>query len=96
MSLANAHMIEEKPWERFVGFPESASAIAAAAYFEQNGLPSRVEAGSPSLDFTNVAFVLVPGHLLHRARWLWAKSDLTDSELQFLATGELDGGGTDQ
>jgi hypothetical protein len=89
-------MIEEKPWERFMGFPDSASAVAAASYLEQNGVPSCVEAGSPSVDFSNIAFVLVPGHLAHRAKWLWAQSDLTESELHFLATGELDGGGTGQ
>jgi len=89
-------MIEEKLWARFMSFPDSASAVAAASYLEQNGVPSRVEAGSPSVDFSNIAFVLVPGHLAHRAKWLWAKSDLTESELHFLATGELDGGGTDQ
>ena len=89
-------MIQDKPWERFMGFSDTPSAVAAAAYLEQNGVPSRVEAGSPNVDFSDAAFVLVPGHLAHRARWLWAQSDLTESELQYLATGELDGGGTDQ
>jgi hypothetical protein len=89
-------MIQEKPYERFMGFADTLSAVAAAAYLEQNGVPSRVEAGSPNVDFSNGAFVLVPGHLAHRARWLWAQSDLTETELQFLATGELDGGSTDQ
>jgi hypothetical protein len=89
-------MIDEKPWERFMGFPDSASAIAAATYLEQNGVPSCVEAGSPNVDFSNTAFILVPGHLAHRARWLWAQADLSESELHFLATGELDGGGGDK
>jgi hypothetical protein len=89
-------MIDEKPWGRFMGFPDSASAIAAATYLEQNGVPSCVEAGSPNVDFSNTAFILVPGHLAHRARWLWAQADLSESELHFLATGELDGGGGDQ
>ena len=31
-----------------MGFPDTPSAVAAAAYLEQNGVPSRVEAGSPN------------------------------------------------
>jgi len=84
-------MIQEKPWERFLSFPDAASATAAAAFFEQNGVPSRVESGSPSVDLSPVAHVLVEGHLAHRARWLWAQqSGISDAELNFLATGELD------
>jgi hypothetical protein len=89
-------MIEEKPWERFKSFADAPSAVAAAAYLEQNGVPSRVEAGSPNVDFSPAAFVLVPGHLAHRARWVWAQSDLTETELQYLATGELPGGDTNE
>ena len=76
-----------------MGFADAASATAVAAYFEQNGVPSRVEAGSPNVDLSPVAYVLVQGQLAHRARWLWAQqSDITESELQFLATGKLDDG----
>jgi hypothetical protein len=89
-------MIEDKPWQRFVGLPDVPSAVAAAAYLEQNGVPSLVASGSPNVDLSNSAFVLVPGHLAHRARWVWAQADLTEAELQFLATGKLDGGGTGQ
>jgi hypothetical protein len=64
--------------------------VAAAAYLERSGVPVRVEAGSPNLDFSDNAFVLVPGHLVHRAKWYWAQSELSESELNFLATGELD------
>ncbi len=84
-------MILDKPWERFLGFPDVASATAAAAYLEQNGVPSRVEAGSPGVDLSPVAYVLVEGQLAHRARWLWAQqADMTEAELHFLATGKLD------
>lgn len=39
-----------------------------------------------------VAYVLVQGQLFHRAKWLWLQqADLTDEELNFLATGKLDG-----
>ena len=84
-------MIRERGWERFVGFRDVASATAAAGYLAQHDLPTRVEAGSPGVDMSLVAYVLVPGELLHRARWLWAQAELTESELHFLAAGELSG-----
>ena len=84
-------MIEEKPFERFMSFADVASATAAASYLEQNGVPSRVEGGSPNVDLSPVAYVLVEGHLAHRARWLLAQqSNISDAELEFLATGKLD------
>jgi hypothetical protein len=87
-------MIQDRPWERFMSFPDVASATAAAAYFEQNGVPSRVEAGSPGVDFSPVAYVLVQGQLAHRARWLWAQqADITEAELHFLGSGKLDDNG---
>ncbi len=90
-------MIHDRPWERVMSFPDAASATAAAAYFEQNGVPSRVEAGSPSVDLSPVAHVLVQGQLAHRARWLWAQqADITEAELHFLATGKLDDDGSNQ
>jgi hypothetical protein len=90
-------MIRDKPWERCMGFPDAASATVAASYLEQNGVPSRVEAGSPGVDLSPVAYVLVQGQLAHRARWLWGqRPDMTDAELHFLATGKLDGDGSGQ
>jgi hypothetical protein len=90
-------MIQDKPWERFMSFPDSASAAAIAGYFEQNGVPSRVEAGSPGVDFSPVAYILVQGQLVHRARWLLAQhADMTEAELEFLATGRLGDGTSEQ
>src|SRR5690349_20287996 len=88
-----ASMIQGKSWERFMSFPDSASAAAVAGYLEQNGLPSRVEAGSPTVDLSPAVHLLVEGHLFHRARWLLAQqADITEAELEFLATGRLGDG----
>lgn len=84
-------MISDRPWERFLSFPDAASAAAAAGYLEQNGVPTRLEGGSPGVDFSPVAYVLVQGQLAHRARWLWAQqAGMTEAELHFLAGGKLD------
>ena len=80
-------MTREKSWEHCVTCPDGASAAVAAAYLERNGCPAIVVAGGE---------VLVPGELLHRARWLWAQvdvSNLTKGELEYLMTGRLPGGG---
>ena len=80
-----------------MSFPDAASAAVAASYLEQNGVPTRVEAESPGVDFSAVAYVLVQGQLAHRAKWLWAQQTaVTEAELEFLATGKLDGGESSQ
>jgi hypothetical protein len=90
-------MIQDQPWERFMEFPDAVSAAAAVAYFEQNGVPSRIEPASTGVDLSPIAYVLVQGQLAHRARWLWAQqSDITESELNFLATGKFDDNDTGQ
>jgi hypothetical protein len=35
--------------------------------------------------------IRVTSELAHRARWLMSQAQFTDAELNFLATGELDG-----
>jgi hypothetical protein len=78
-------------WECFLTYPDEASASAVAGYLSAHGCPAQVAASSPGLDLTPSVEVLVPGHLLHRARWLWAQADLTAGELEYLATGRLPG-----
>ena len=41
--------------------------------------------GDPGTEFR----VFIPTHLAHRARWLLALADFTESELDYLATGKL-------
>src|SRR5579862_643343 len=83
-------MIHERGWQRFLAYPDEASATIVAEYLRRNDCPAQV-AGSPSPDLSASVEVLVPGELLHRARWLWSQADLTEGELEYLITGKLPG-----
>jgi hypothetical protein len=82
-------MIRERGWERFAAYTDEASALLVAEYLRGNDCPAQVATKSPGVDLAPSVEVLVPGELLHRARWLWAQADLTEGELQFLITGKL-------
>jgi hypothetical protein len=84
-------MIRERGWERFIAFADQASASVVAGYLQRNDCPARVAAASPGLDLSPSVEVLVPGQLLHRARWLWAQADLSEGELVYLSTGKMPG-----
>ena len=89
-------MTRGKDLELCVTCPDVASAAVAAAYLERNGCSATVVAVASGLDKTPCAEVLVPGELLHRARWLWAQvdvSNLSKGELEYLMTGSLPGTG---
>lgn len=81
-------MIRERGWECFAIYRNELAAGVVANYLRLNDCPAEV-AGSAGAALEAEVRVLVPGELLHRARWLWAKADLTDAELQYLATGKL-------
>jgi hypothetical protein len=75
-------------WERFERYPNHITASIVAGRLEADGVPTIVEAVSA---FPGVfcATIWVPKELMHRARWVLAWPAPTDSELTFLATGEL-------
>jgi len=82
-------MIRERGWELFGTCPDELAATVVVDYLRRNECPAEL-AGGPGVLDAGVQ-VLVPGQLLHRARWLWAQADLTESELHFLISGELPG-----
>ena len=84
-------MIRDAGWECFIAFADQASAMVVAGYLQHNDCPARVALASPGLDLSPSAEVLVPGQLLHRARWIWAQADLSEGELAYLSTGRLPG-----
>jgi len=88
-------MSGEIRWECFIAYPDEASAVAVAQYLRLHECPAFVFARAPDFDLAPPFEVRVPGELLHRARWLWSLADarleLTDGELEYLATGRLPG-----
>ena len=59
---------------------------------DSEGVPARVESSKLVAGIESRYCVLVPSSLVHRARWVLADSDLTDAELDYLATGKLSDG----
>jgi len=83
-------VIQEQGWECFATYDDELAAGVVADYLRRNGCPAEVVGRWGLVEGVRV---LVPGELLHRARWLWSQADLTESELQYLISGELSAGG---
>ena len=87
-------MGSELDWVLFESRDDSASAQMLRSQLENDGVATRVEIhGVPGLSTFKV---LVPRSLLHRARWITQQQPLSDSELEFLATGQLPRGDTEE
>ena len=78
-------------WEQLEVFEDEASAETMAGRLRMEGVPTEIEASSPFPGLNEGFRVMVPKHLAHRARWVLAAIDTTESELTYLATGELPG-----
>jgi hypothetical protein len=76
-------------WQPFQTFSDRGSAEALAAVLDSEGVPARVESSKLVAGIESRYCVLVPASLAHRANWVLADSDLTDAELDYLATGKL-------
>jgi hypothetical protein len=81
-------MIQQRGWQRFATYNDELAAQVVVDYLTRHNCPAQV-GGSAGANINSGVHVLVPGELLHRARWLWSQADLTDQELNFLASGEL-------
>jgi hypothetical protein len=82
-------------WQCFLACPDEASANPVAEYLRLHDCPAIVVPVPPSLDLAPTAEVRVPAEFLRRAHHIWAAADtlgdLTDGELEYLATGKLPG-----
>ena len=76
-------------WLEFASYPDAFSAEAMAGLFRSEALPVRVLADEPVPGLARGFRVLVPAELMHRARWIISQSQVSDEELDFLATGKL-------
>jgi hypothetical protein len=82
-------------WQCFLPFPDEASAAPVAEYLRLHDCPALVFVHPPGFDLAPTVEVQVPAEFLRRAHHLWAMADtlgdLTDGELEYLATGKLPG-----
>ena len=61
--------------------PDRGSAQALATVLDSEGVPARIESSKLVAGIETRHCVLVPASLVHRAKWVLADTDLTDSEL---------------
>jgi hypothetical protein len=82
-------------WQCLLACPDEASATPIALYLRVHDCPALVVPVPPSFDLAPTAEVRVPAEFLRRARHIWAAAgtlgDLSDGELDYLATGQLRG-----
>jgi len=71
-----------------ITYPNYLAAMIVAGLLESEGVPTIVESIGP-FPGTSSSAIWVPKELVHRARWILSWPPPTDSELTFLATGEL-------
>lgn len=79
-------------WELFKVFPDRFEAERVVGFLESSGVPAYVDYGALGVGLEMKFSVYVDASLAHRARWVTAIApDVTDAELDFLATGKLPG-----
>ena len=80
-------------WATFDVLEDLPSAEVIAGRLRVGEVPARIQPDTPVPGLNEGYRVLVPARLAHRARWLLASEDMTDSELNYLATGKLEAPG---
>jgi|SRR5580658_3445045 hypothetical protein len=88
-------MGNKREWRVFLACPDVATAIPVAEYLMLHDCPAQVFPVPPSFNMTPMAEVRVPPKFLQRAHHIWSRADvlgnLSDGELEYLATGKLPG-----
>ena len=78
-------------WQLFKVFPDRVEADRIATFLQSSGVPAYVDHGALGVGLEGEFKVFVVTELAHRARWLNSLPEITDAELDFLATGRLPG-----
>ena len=81
-------------WSTVVTCPDRITAEAMLGLLTSGGVPCQLTSDE-HLPGSHPSFPIVPTELLHRARWLLQDSQVSESELTYLATQELPDGSND-
>lgn len=76
-------------WVHLTSLPDAPAAKMLVDALIGYGVPARMESQPALLGEVRNCDVLVDSSLLHRARWFLAQGEISDAELNFLATGSL-------
>ena len=81
--------MSKSEWALLTSLPDAPSAQALVDALFAYGVAARIESEPALLGEARNCNVLVKAMLLHRARWFLAQGQISDAELEFLATGCL-------
>jgi len=79
----------KQDWQAVAEFENHLAAEIAASVLRAESVPVRIESSGALPGLEVGSRVMVPADLLHRARWLWEQAQVSDAELELLATGRL-------
>ena len=91
MSVFNEGVPPDSPAVVVVEFADRGSAEAIAALLRAEDIWVTIEPSGLLAGLSATYQVLVSEHVAHRARWILRKTEFSESELAFLATGKLGG-----
>ncbi|MAG29764.1 MAG: hypothetical protein CL908_02585 [Deltaproteobacteria bacterium] len=77
-------------WQPLLEFQSRTSAEIVRGLLEAADVPTYLSAGGLAAGLEADFRLSVPPSLAHRARWILATSDFSESELNYLATGEFE------
>jgi hypothetical protein len=84
-----------REWRVFLACPDVATATPVAEYLALHDCPACVFPVPASFNLMPTAAVLVPAEFLRRAQHIWGGAkvlgELTEGELEYIATGRLPG-----
>lgn len=80
-------MSEIAVWERVAGYSDTISAEAAMQLLRSEGMEARLVTDSAILGEARQCEIRVPEKFAHRARRLLSWPQVSDAELDYLATG---------
>ena len=81
--------MSQPDWQPLLEFQTRMSAEIIQQLLEEADVPTHLSPGGLAAGIEVDFRLSVPPSLAHRARWILANSDFSESELCFLATGEM-------
>ena len=81
--------MQNKTWVSVAVFPDRVCAEAVLQLLANAAVPAYLASNEHVPGLGTRFSVFVPSDLLHRAQWISQESPVSDTELTYLATGEL-------
>jgi len=88
--------MSDSSWKSLATVFDTLSAQVLVERLNGEGVPTRLKTDSSLFGAARRCEILVPAELLNRAQWLLSSAQFSDTELSYLATGELSSDRTEE